>query len=1333
MSALYIVSGGSVSSGLTISGADQLAIASGGTAVAAIVFAGGYVDNEGSALATTVSESGVLNDLYGNDSGTVIGPGGTVLTDNLRLSALVYAGNGLFGGTYTQYVTESQAATVSSGGVLEDGGVAAGTKIAAGGLVVVSDGAFASNVTVQAGGLLVAEPGAQIASATGTVISTGVYEATPAGWVANSSSAGGLNLASGQSVLVLSDSTVSGIAVGNGGSLTILEAGSAASVTVSSGGTLLDSGGVIAGLTELSGGVLDIFDQVVLLNSSGAHEIAYSTATNLSISRGGIVESDGVTSGVTVASGGLLFQTPIDILVSVVVEGGFSNYAVDGGTALGLAENTLVQSGGVVHIALGSGTVVQAGGQEDLVGTSYNDIVKSGAFEIVNGLASGTTISSGGSVLVLSTGILSGADILSGAVVLALDGGQVIAASGGGSALTSGLVLVTPSARDVINPAGPLTLSSGSIEYVLSGGDAVDATVLSGAEQSVQGGITSGAVVVSGGTQVSIAGTEYGTVVSGGVVEGYGGELGTGTEIGTIIRDGGVADATNVNFFGAIISNGGVLDDAEELQGLVSGTVISSGGTDAVGEGSADNETAATVSAGGTQIAFDSAYSTTVLSGGLLYDQWFTSGAMIGSGGVEIVTPALGSFFVGPTGASNTDVQSGGFLLLVSGGQASGTTGAGVVLSGGVVVISANGAQSVNPLSQVVLSGGAEYAFGSGVASGAFIGPGARQTIFSIASNTLVDGGVQAISAGVSYDTDIVSGGTEITGQGIYGLTSAQGGGGTAFDTTIGTSGLLDFGYGALSGSVLFAGSGGGLDDSNAYLNSFFGNSIASLPVISGFAAGDELIMPFGLDSGTTPLVSGSTIIFNDIDQDTTPFSVTLAGCAGDNFSFTTIPYDGVNDVNSDGEQTVVTIDNVAPVACFTAGTRILTARGEMTVEMLMVGDEVVVRSGKKSLITWIGHRHIDCRRHPKPQDLWPVRVLPDAFGPATPHRELWLSPDHAVFTEGILIPIRVLINGTTITQESRNEITYWHVELARHDVLFAEGLLCESYLDTGTRLSFTNDGDLSPPRADFGGVTYRAALWEATACAPLRIEGPAVERAVARLTQRASALGFAKTIKKRRSSGAPRVKRTSDLAELVQPSWYLAINRDVASAGVDSTTHYVNYGRSEGRMLCPVVDLFRALGLIDADSLIVTMPDVIAAGIDPVEHFFAIGWTERRQPNAYFDTGWYLDRHDVPAEMNPLLHYLLSGENEGLPPSPHFDPAWYRQRYNIKPTASPLAHYLMHRRTQRFSPLPSFDVVKYLRTHESTMRPGRDPYAHFLAVGKAASVVENQKANLVA
>jgi len=63
------------------------------------------------------------------------------------------------------------------------------------------------------------------------------------------------------------------------------------------------------------------------------------------------------------------------------------------------------------------------------------------------------------------------------------------------------------------------------------------------------------------------------------------------------------------------------------------------------------------------------------------------------------------------------------------------------------------------------------------------------------------------------------------------------------------------------------------------------------------------------------------------------------------------------------------------------------------------------------------------------------------------------------VFVDGVLIPIRYLINGCTIAQEPRSEVRYFHVELTRHSVVLAEGLACESYLDTGNRAALDHIG----------------------------------------------------------------------------------------------------------------------------------------------------------------------------------------------------------------------------------------------------------------------------------
>ena len=180
-------------------------------------------------------------------------------------------------------------------------------------------------------------------------------------------------------------------------------------------------------------------------------------------------------------------------------------------------------------------------------------------------------------------------------------------------------------------------------------------------------------------------------------------------------------------------------------------------------------------------------------------------------------------------------------------------------------------------------------------------------------------------------------------------------------------------------------------------------------------------------------------------------------------------------------------------VSCFTAGTRIRTTRGYVAVDTLCNGIALPTHfSGEEVPVVWIGHRKVNCYQHPNPATVWPVAIKAEAFGTDRPLRDLWLSPDHAVFVDNALIPIKHLINGTTITQVPVDEVTYYHIELDHHDVLLAEGLPCESFLDTGDRHNFSNGGGAISLFAEFSSCSTEApAIWEAFACAPLVVAGP--------------------------------------------------------------------------------------------------------------------------------------------------------------------------------------------------------------------------------------------------
>jgi hypothetical protein len=123
------------------------------------------------------------------------------------------------------------------------------------------------------------------------------------------------------------------------------------------------------------------------------------------------------------------------------------------------------------------------------------------------------------------------------------------------------------------------------------------------------------------------------------------------------------------------------------------------------------------------------------------------------------------------------------------------------------------------------------------------------------------------------------------------------------------------------------------------------------------------------------------------------------------------------------------------------------------------------------------------------------------------PRRDLVLSPDHAVRVGPALVPIRYLLNGATIVQEPVDKVTYFHVELDGHDVLFAEGLPAESYLDTGNRGSFENAPGAVELVPDFS-----RRIWATRGCLPLATEGAAVEEERRRLTARAYVLGWRQT-----------------------------------------------------------------------------------------------------------------------------------------------------------------------------------------------------------------------------
>ena len=204
----------------------------------------------------------------------------------------------------------------------------------------------------------------------------------------------------------------------------------------------------------------------------------------------------------------------------------------------------------------------------------------------------------------------------------------------------------------------------------------------------------------------------------------------------------------------------------------------------------------------------------------------------------------------------------------------------------------------------------------------------------------------------------------------------------------------------------------------------------------------------------------------------------------------------------------LVLTETTAPPPCFAAGTPIRTVAGDVPVERLTAGTVLPTAAGRGTArVIWIGHRTVDCRRHPRPESVMPVRVCRDAFAPGRPQTDLLLSPDHAVFVEGVLIPVRHLVNGATIRREPCDLVTYVHVELDRHDVILAAGLAVESYLDTGNRDGFANGGTATRRPSAFA-----RRVWATAACAPLVLRGKRLHAVRRDLLARAGACGHTTT-----------------------------------------------------------------------------------------------------------------------------------------------------------------------------------------------------------------------------
>ncbi|MBS0643581.1 MAG: Hint domain-containing protein [Proteobacteria bacterium] len=208
-----------------------------------------------------------------------------------------------------------------------------------------------------------------------------------------------------------------------------------------------------------------------------------------------------------------------------------------------------------------------------------------------------------------------------------------------------------------------------------------------------------------------------------------------------------------------------------------------------------------------------------------------------------------------------------------------------------------------------------------------------------------------------------------------------------------------------------------------------------------------------------------------------------------------------------------------ATLACFVRGTLIETPTGAVAVEQLTAGDPIMAMDPATGRMTaqtvrWVGFRRIDTARHPEPARVMPIRVACGAIADHVPRRDLLMSPDHAILLDDVLVPVRLLVNGTSIRRSHASTVHYFHVELDLHGIIMAEGVPAETYLDTGNRDIFENAATVVRLHGDLGDQGAKAQrLRQDLSCVALAIDPNRIRPIWQRLADRAGTLGFVRSI----------------------------------------------------------------------------------------------------------------------------------------------------------------------------------------------------------------------------
>lgn len=154
----------------------------------------------------------------------------------------------------------------------------------------------------------------------------------------------------------------------------------------------------------------------------------------------------------------------------------------------------------------------------------------------------------------------------------------------------------------------------------------------------------------------------------------------------------------------------------------------------------------------------------------------------------------------------------------------------------------------------------------------------------------------------------------------------------------------------------------------------------------------------------------------------------------------------------------VVTFSNIERIICFTPGTQIATIQGPRRIEDLCLGDLILTRDNGPQPLRWIGQRTVAALGANAPIEL-NSSLLQDANAPllvSPQHRMLWTGPRaQMLFGDSeVLVAAQHLLGNPGAVVREGGDVTYIHLMLDRHEVIYANGAPTESFFPGDTALS---------------------------------------------------------------------------------------------------------------------------------------------------------------------------------------------------------------------------------------------------------------------------------------